>query len=125
MLGLEENNISAGRVSYELRRLRLHGLIERVEGIHRYRLTTEGLRHVGLLSTHLCQNHPPGPLPYPQHLLPLSTCQWFAHSINSNEKSMLILSKRQPEKTCVIYTDFVGSRILVCWRARPSRNDCV
>ena len=36
MLGLEENNISAGRVSYELRRLRLHGLIERIEGTHRY-----------------------------------------------------------------------------------------
>ena len=43
MLGLEESNISAGRVSYELRRLRLHGLIERIEGTHRYRLTTEGL----------------------------------------------------------------------------------
>jgi hypothetical protein len=26
-------------VSYELRRLRLHGLIERIEGTHRYRLT--------------------------------------------------------------------------------------
>ena len=24
----------------------------------------------GLLSTHLCQNHPPGPLRYPKHLLP-------------------------------------------------------
>ena len=43
MLGLEESNISAGRVSYELRRLRLHGLIERIEGTHRYRLTPEGL----------------------------------------------------------------------------------
>ena len=70
MLGLEESNISAGRVSYELRRLRLHGLIERIEGTHRYRLTPEGLGHGGLLSTHLCQNHPPGPLRYPQHLLP-------------------------------------------------------
>ena len=43
MLGLEESNISPGRVSYELRRLRLHGLIERIEGTHRYRLTPEGL----------------------------------------------------------------------------------
>jgi DNA-binding PadR family transcriptional regulator len=42
-LGLEESNISPGRVSYELRRLRLHGLIERIEGTHRYRLTPEGL----------------------------------------------------------------------------------
>ena len=46
MLGLEESNISAGRVSYELRRLRLHGLIERIEATHRYRLTPEGLRTV-------------------------------------------------------------------------------
>ena len=46
MLGLEENNISAGRVSYERRRLRLHGLIERIEGTHRYHLTAEGLRTV-------------------------------------------------------------------------------
>jgi hypothetical protein len=38
MTGLEESNISAGRVSYELRRLRLHGLIKRIEGTHRYRL---------------------------------------------------------------------------------------
>ena len=28
----------------------------------------------------------------------LRTCQWFAPSINSNQKSMLILSKRPPEK---------------------------
>jgi hypothetical protein len=33
-------------VSYELRRLRLHGLIKRIEGTHRYRLTPEGLRTV-------------------------------------------------------------------------------
>ena len=46
MLDVEESNISAGRVSYELRRLRLHGLIERIEGTHRYRLTPEGLRTV-------------------------------------------------------------------------------
>ena len=56
-----------------------------------------GPAHGGLLSTHLCQNHPSGPLRYPQHLLP-PTCQWFAPSINSNQKSMLILSKRRPEK---------------------------
>ena len=43
MLGLEKSNISAGRVSYELRRLRLHRLIERIEGTHRYRLTPEDL----------------------------------------------------------------------------------
>jgi predicted MarR family transcription regulator len=31
-------------MSYELRRLRLHGLIERLPQSHRYRLTAQGLR---------------------------------------------------------------------------------
>ncbi len=44
LLGKRSDEISAGRMSYELRRLRLHGLIERVTKTHRYRLTDEGLR---------------------------------------------------------------------------------
>jgi hypothetical protein len=35
----------------QLRRLRLHGLITRVAGSHRYRVTDEGLR-IALLFTH-------------------------------------------------------------------------
>jgi DNA-binding IclR family transcriptional regulator len=31
-------------MTYHLRRLRLHGLIERVDGTHRYRVTEAGLR---------------------------------------------------------------------------------
>jgi hypothetical protein len=31
-------------MSYDLLRLRLHGLIERIPGTHRYKLTTIGLR---------------------------------------------------------------------------------
>ena len=31
-------------MSYDLRRLRLHGLIERIKGSHRYRLTPAGLK---------------------------------------------------------------------------------
>lgn len=46
MLGLPEAEIRPGRISYELRRLRLHGLIERIEKTHRYRLTHEGLATV-------------------------------------------------------------------------------
>jgi hypothetical protein len=46
MIGFQESNIPPGRVSYELRRLRLHGLIKRIEGTHRYPLTPEGLRTV-------------------------------------------------------------------------------
>jgi hypothetical protein len=44
LLGKRCNDISPGRMSYELRRLRLHGLIERLPKTHRYRLTDEGLR---------------------------------------------------------------------------------
>jgi hypothetical protein len=43
-LGLEESTITPGRMSYELRRLRLQGLIERIEKTHRYQLTQVGLR---------------------------------------------------------------------------------
>ena len=44
LLGKRANEIAPGRMSYELRRLRLHGLIERLPGTHRYRLTDAGLR---------------------------------------------------------------------------------
>ena len=60
MLGLEESNIRAGRVSYELRRLRLHGLITRIEGTHRYRLTPEGLRTVVFYQRTYARIIPPG-----------------------------------------------------------------
>ena len=44
LLGKRAGDISAGRMSYELRRLRLHGLIQRLPKTHRYRLSDEGLR---------------------------------------------------------------------------------
>ena len=43
-LGWKEGEITAGRMTYDLRRLRLHGLIERIEGSQRYRLTSMGLK---------------------------------------------------------------------------------
>ena len=42
--GLTPDDLTQGRMSYDLRRLRLHGLIERLAGTHRYRLTESGLR---------------------------------------------------------------------------------
>lgn len=42
--GIPPQQLSAGRMTYELRRLRMHGLIERIRGSHRYRLTQFGLR---------------------------------------------------------------------------------
>jgi hypothetical protein len=44
LLGQPQAQISQGRLSYDLRRLRLHGLLERIPKSHRYRLTTFGLK---------------------------------------------------------------------------------
>jgi len=44
LLGQPEENLTQGRMSYQLRRLRLHGLIQRLPKTHRYRLTDFGLR---------------------------------------------------------------------------------
>jgi hypothetical protein len=71
LLGLEPGAMTPGRMSYDLRRLRLHGLIARVPGTHRYRPTADGLRialfvtraHARLLRpglSHLLAPAPPG-----------------------------------------------------------------
>ncbi len=44
LLGLRPDQLSAGRMTYDLRRLSLHGLLERIPKTHRYRLTPAGLR---------------------------------------------------------------------------------
>ena len=58
-------------MTYDLRRLRLHGLIARIPGTHRYRPTPEGLRvalfcsrlHARLLRPGLAQILAPDPPP--------------------------------------------------------------
>jgi hypothetical protein len=42
LLGLPA--VTPGQMTYQLRRLRLHGLIARLPGTHRYRVTDPGLR---------------------------------------------------------------------------------
>jgi predicted MarR family transcription regulator len=44
--GLLGTDYSANQMTYDLRRLRLHGLIERIPGTIRYQLTPEGTRTV-------------------------------------------------------------------------------
>jgi hypothetical protein len=44
LLGLDPNQWRAGKMTYDLRRLRLHGFIERLPHTHRYRITEEGVR---------------------------------------------------------------------------------
>ena len=44
LLGLDPASMTAGRMTYDLRRLRLHGIIERAPHTHRYHVTPFGLR---------------------------------------------------------------------------------
>src|SRR5438309_7772585 len=44
LLGKDHSTCTQGQMTYQLRRLRLHGLIERQAGTHRYRVTDRGLR---------------------------------------------------------------------------------
>ena len=44
LLGQPPTALTAGQMTYHLRRLRLHQIIERISGTHRYRLTDFGLR---------------------------------------------------------------------------------
>jgi hypothetical protein len=44
LLGRAPDDLATGRVTYDLRRLRLHGLIAREQHRHRYRVTDTGLR---------------------------------------------------------------------------------
>ncbi len=44
LLGIPEDMYTPGRMTYDLRRLRLHGIIVRVKGTNRYRVTPEGMR---------------------------------------------------------------------------------
>jgi hypothetical protein len=74
LLGADPATWPAGRATYGLRRLRLHGLIERIPHTHRYRVTDTGLHHAmfltrvhnGLIRTgtaHLADPDPPAPTP--------------------------------------------------------------
>jgi len=69
-LGLRPEHMTSGQITYDLRRLRTHGLIQRIPKSHRYRVTDPGLRealfltrvHTRLLRTGLAEIHGP-PMP--------------------------------------------------------------
>lgn len=69
LLGLDPAQYPVGRMTYDLRRLRLHGLIERIPNSHRYDVTPAGLRialffsrtYARLLRPKLAQIMPAGP----------------------------------------------------------------
>jgi len=50
LLGQPSGTITPGQATYDLRRLREHGLIERIPHTHRYHVTDTGLRHAMFLT---------------------------------------------------------------------------
>ena len=76
LLGYRPEDITAGRMTYDLRRLRAHGLIERVPHTRRYQITDAGVRdalffthaHDHLLRTGLAELTDPDP-PRPSPLV--------------------------------------------------------
>ena len=50
LLGVPAESITPGKMTYDLRRLRMHGLIERVPGTFRYQVTDTGLAHALFLT---------------------------------------------------------------------------
>jgi hypothetical protein len=74
LLGINPDDWPAGRATYDLRRLRLHGLIERIPNTHRYQVTDPGLHHAMFLTrvhnrllrtgtAQLADPNPPAPTP--------------------------------------------------------------
>ena len=71
--GLPPDQLCPGQMTYDLRRLRTHGLIERIPHSHRYRVTDPGL-HTAMFLTRLHDRLlPTGPatLAEPTHDTPL------------------------------------------------------
>jgi hypothetical protein len=50
LLGRHFEDMTSGQITYDLRRLRVHGLIERIPRTHRYQVTDSGLRHALFLT---------------------------------------------------------------------------
>src|SRR5262249_14137135 len=50
LLGRHSEDMTSGQITYDLRRLRVHGLIERIPRTHRYQATETGLRHALFLT---------------------------------------------------------------------------
>jgi hypothetical protein len=84
LLGIDPATMTPGRMSYELRRLRLHGLIARIPDTHRYRVTDHGMAtaifltrlHNRLIRTSLSEladPDPPAPIRLRQALDRLNT----------------------------------------------------
>jgi hypothetical protein len=59
LMGITPETMTQGQMSYQLRRLRLHGLIERLPQTHRYRVTDRGVRSATFVTrTYSCVLRP-------------------------------------------------------------------
>jgi hypothetical protein len=73
LLGFEPANYPVEKLTYDVRRPRLHGIIERIPHSHRYQLTADGLRiarfssltYARLLRPKLAEIMPAAPSPIP------------------------------------------------------------
>ena len=82
LLGIDPALMTPGRMTYEIRRLRLHGLIERIPDTHRYRVTDHGLAvavfltrvHNRLIRTGLAELEEPDPTTPPACGRPWTSC---------------------------------------------------
>jgi hypothetical protein len=87
LLGTTTEDITAGKMTYDLRRLRMHGLIEHIPKSRRYQLTDTGLAdallfthaHDHLLRTGLAELADPDP-PWPSRLR--AAAHSFQHAFN-------------------------------------------
>jgi len=69
--GLDPDTVTAGQITYDLRRLKSHGLIQKIPRSNRYQVTDQGLSdsmflsavHDRLLPTGLSDLHTPLPAP--------------------------------------------------------------
>lgn len=50
LLGLTPEAMTSGQLTYDLRRLRIHGLIQRIPGTFRYQVTAVGIRQARFLT---------------------------------------------------------------------------
>ena len=94
-LGVAQNQITQGKMSYDLRRLRLHGIIERIEATHRYRLTPAGMKTAFLysrlylralrpaLSNLHAQNQVPHPIQQTFHKLQRQIDSYYADKVTA------------------------------------------
>jgi hypothetical protein len=92
LLGINPSQLPPGRITYDLRHLRLHGLTERIPKTYRYRITPKRLRtaifYTGLYSRSLRTGlaiispeaaNPELPMPSPSGAAETAVNEWCQH----------------------------------------------